>query len=78
MRQHRIQWPHNAPKKPPAKRVVLIVGDGLRADLLYSLNPFPKIPDSPITVAPFLRSVAAERGAFGISHTRVPTESRPG
>ncbi|QRW13866.1 phosphatidylinositol glycan, class N protein [Ceratobasidium sp. AG-Ba] len=78
MRQHRIQWPHNAPKKPPAKRVVLIVGDGLRADLLYSLNPFPNIPGSPETVAPFLRSVASERGAFGISHTRVPTESRPG
>ncbi|KAG9078149.1 Glycosyl phosphatidyl inositol anchor synthesis, partial [Ceratobasidium sp. 370] len=78
MRQHRIQWPHNAPKKPPAKRVVLIVGDGLRADLLYSLNPFPNVPGSPLTVAPFLRSVAAERGAFGVSHTRVPTESRPG
>lgn len=78
MRQHRILWPHNAPKKPPAKRVVLIVGDGLRADLLYSVDPFPNIPGSPSTVAPFLRSVASERGAFGISHTRVPTESRPG
>ncbi|KAJ1300601.1 hypothetical protein OPQ81_002255 [Rhizoctonia solani] len=78
MRQHRIFWPHNAPKKAPAKRVVLIVGDGLRADLLFNVNPFPNIPDSPLSAAPFLRSVASERGAFGISHTRVPTESRPG
>ncbi|CAE7080957.1 unnamed protein product [Rhizoctonia solani] len=78
MRQHRIFWPHNAPKKAPAKRVVLIVGDGLRADLLFNLNPFPNLPDSPLIAAPFLRSVASERGAFGISHTRVPTESRPG
>ncbi|CAE6417000.1 unnamed protein product [Rhizoctonia solani] len=78
MRQHRIFWPHNAPKKAPAKRVVLIVGDGLRADLLFNVNPFPNIPGSPPNAAPFLRSVASERGAFGISHTRVPTESRPG
>ncbi|CAE6447867.1 unnamed protein product [Rhizoctonia solani] len=78
MRQHRIFWPHNVHKKAPAKRVVLIVGDGLRADLLFNTNPFPDIPDSPVSVAPFLRSVASERGAFGISHTRVPTESRPG
>ncbi|CAE6436111.1 unnamed protein product [Rhizoctonia solani] len=78
MRQQRVFWPRNAPKKAPAKRVVLIVGDGLRADLLFNVNPFPNIPDSPLSVAPFLRSIASERGAFGISHTRVPTESRPG
>ncbi|KIP05711.1 hypothetical protein PHLGIDRAFT_30805 [Phlebiopsis gigantea 11061_1 CR5-6] len=63
---------------PGAKRLVLIVGDGLRADLLMNLNAFPNIPDSPEVVAPFLRSVAETRGAIGISHTRVPTESRPG
>jgi hypothetical protein len=53
-------------------------GDGLRADLLLNRNPFPNIPGSPEVVAPYLRSVAETRGAFGISHTRVPTESRPG
>jgi predicted AlkP superfamily pyrophosphatase or phosphodiesterase len=54
------------------------IGDGLRADLLFNLNPFPNIPGSPEVVAPYLRSIVEKRGAFGISHTRVPTESRPG
>lgn len=61
-----------------AKRLVLIVGDGLRADLLLNVKPFPSIEDSPEVVAPYLRNIALERGAFGVSHTRVPTESRPG
>ena len=77
-----------------AKRLVLIVGarsiwlwglvfiedigDGLRADLLFNVNAFSDISGSPEIVAPYLRSIVEERGAFGISHTRVPTESRPG
>ncbi|KAG6841304.1 hypothetical protein C0991_012474 [Blastosporella zonata] len=61
-----------------SKRLVLIVGDGLRADLLFNEDAFPAIPDAPKVVAPYLKSIAATRGAFGISHTRVPTESRPG
>ncbi|SJK98368.1 related to GPI ethanolamine phosphate transferase 1 [Armillaria ostoyae] len=61
-----------------AKRLVLIVGDGLRADLLFEPNVFSAFPDTPDVVAPHIRSIIEHRGAFGVSHTRVPTESRPG
>ncbi|KAJ7492091.1 Phosphatidylinositolglycan class N-domain-containing protein [Mycena latifolia] len=62
---------------PESKRLVLIVGDGLRADLLFQKNGFSS-ETSPEVVAPYLRSIVETRGAFGVSHTRVPTESRPG
>ena len=55
-----------------------MTGDGLRADLLFNVNGFDFIPEAPAIVAPYLRSVVETRGAFGVSHTRVPTESRPG
>ncbi|KAJ8585647.1 PigN-domain-containing protein [Rhizopogon salebrosus TDB-379] len=63
-----------------AKRIVLIVGKyGLRADLLFTVNAFTDfVPSSPKIVAPYLRDIVQERGAFGVSHTRIPTESRPG
>lgn len=55
--------------KPPASRLVLIVSDGLRAHTLF---------DQGMQRTPFLRKVALEKGSWGVSHTRVPTESRPG
>ncbi|KAJ7757539.1 Phosphatidylinositolglycan class N-domain-containing protein [Mycena metata] len=63
-----------------SKRLVLIVGDGLRADLLFQKNGFQRLglPNASEVVAPYLRSIVETRGAFGVSHTRVPTESRPG
>ncbi len=57
---------------PPAKRLVLFVADGLRADTVYSLNEDKTSP------APFIREIIKEHGRWGVSHTRVPTESRPG
>ncbi|CAG8470841.1 9634_t:CDS:10 [Ambispora gerdemannii] len=66
----------------PAKRLVLIVADGLRADKLYQ---YLSDENSTITTnnpdsgnPPFLKEIINEQGTWGVSHTRVPTESRPG
>ncbi|CAH0050033.1 unnamed protein product [Clonostachys solani] len=80
MRLHKVE---RAPStKAPADRLVLFVGDGLRADKAFQSfpEPYPKTDDDlvPRPLAPFLRSRILEHGTFGISHTRVPTESRPG
>uniref|UniRef100_A0A8C9XWL6 GPI ethanolamine phosphate transferase 1 n=1 Tax=Sander lucioperca TaxID=283035 RepID=A0A8C9XWL6_SANLU len=64
--------PQATPLAPPASRLVLVVADGLRADSLFTLLP------NGSSRAPFLRSVMEERGTWGVSHTHVPTESRPG
>lgn len=59
-----------------------IKGDGLRADktFLPFPDPYPKTDEDlvPRPLAPYLRSRVLEHGTFGVSHTRVPTESRPG
>lgn len=78
--------PVEPPRPAPASRLVLIVGenhrvhpgisptfpfsaDGLRADKLYANR---------LELAPYLRTIVEEQGSWGVSHTRVPTESRPG
>ncbi|KAF2637556.1 PigN-domain-containing protein [Massarina eburnea CBS 473.64] len=82
MREHRVE---RGSREAPARRLVLFVGDGLRADKAFQSFPDPKPsdPDSeeakvPRPLAPFLRSRVLGHGTFGVSHTRVPTESRPG
>lgn len=57
-----IEYVHLIPQ-PPADRLVLIVGDGLRADRLFE-DP---------SRAPFLNEIIQTQGAYGVSHTRVPT-----
>ncbi|KAK4165184.1 Phosphatidylinositolglycan class N-domain-containing protein [Cladorrhinum sp. PSN259] len=80
MRLFGVERPPSTPA--PADRLVLFVGDGLRADKAFQFHPEP-YPDSdddlvPRPLAPYLRSKVLEKGTFGVSHTRVPTESRPG
>ncbi|GBF60017.1 GPI ethanolamine phosphate transferase [Trichophyton mentagrophytes] len=58
--------------------------DGLRADKAFQFFPDPSKPTNDSSVkdvvpmAPFLRSQVLNHGTFGVSHTRVLTESRPG
>lgn len=53
----------------PAERLVLFVADGLRAESFFKDD---------CNRTPFLKKIILNNGAVGISHTRVPTESRPG
>ncbi|XP_006648789.3 GPI ethanolamine phosphate transferase 1 [Oryza brachyantha] len=57
---------------PPARRLVLLVADGLRADKFFEPDERGRYR------APFLRGVIEEKGRWGVSHARPPTESRPG
>eukprot|EP01133_Synstelium_polycarpum_P013222 gene13222-15533_t len=69
--------PHHVELTPPANRLVLFVADGLRADKFYemTMNDKSNVYESR---APFLREIVEKKGAWGVSHTRVPTETRPG
>jgi GPI ethanolamine phosphate transferase 1 len=55
---------------PPAKRVILFISDGTKADSVFGLDK------NNLPYAPFLRSIVEERGSFGVSLTSPPTESK--
>jgi GPI ethanolamine phosphate transferase 1 len=53
------------------------VADGLRADKLFEMEEIDK-DGMRASRTPFLRSIIEKSGSWGVSHTHVPTESRPG
>ena len=63
--------PYISPTTAPADRIVFFIADGLRADKFFEVSRSQ-------TRAPYLRSVIEQVGCWGVSHTRVPTETRPG
>ncbi|KFD58219.1 hypothetical protein M513_00982 [Trichuris suis] len=62
---------HGANAAPPADRLVLFVVDGLRAQSFFECDANGTVK------SPFLRQMS-RKGSWGISKTRVPTETRPG
>nr|ACO15442.1 GPI ethanolamine phosphate transferase 1 [Caligus clemensi] len=55
--------------EPPCRRVFVFVADGMRARTFYEHWE---------NKAPFIHKMVRLNGISGVSHTRVPTESRPG
>ncbi|KAJ2078180.1 Glycosyl phosphatidyl inositol anchor synthesis [Coemansia sp. RSA 988] len=69
--------PHKVSLDPPAKRLVLFVADGLRADKIF--EPYDNRTSGHVEeLAPYLLNKVRTEASWGVSHTRVPTESRPG
>ena len=67
--------------QPPghsAKRVVVVIADGGRADMFFDETRRGESISGDSPLAPFLRGkILRGETSWGVSHTRVPTESRP-
>lgn len=55
---------------PPAKRAVVFIADGTKADSIFGFN------SSGMPTAPFLRNIIQTKGSFGVSYAGLPTETR--
>ena len=61
-----------------AKRIVIIIADGGRADMFFDETSRNESLSGDGPLAPFIRSkILRGETSWGVSHTRVPTESRP-
>ncbi|XP_044256788.1 GPI ethanolamine phosphate transferase 1-like [Tribolium madens] len=62
--------PMKSTEEPPAKRLVFIVADGLRAEGIFGKGQAIRAPN--------LTKIRKSRASWGVAHTRIPTESRSG
>jgi phosphatidylinositol glycan class N len=65
------------PAGAPAKRLVLIVGDGGRADMLFDTRTHADGGGGGPLARGLQSKILSGETSWGVSHTRVPTESRP-
>lgn len=68
----------SASNPEPATRLVLLVGDGLRADKFFEPQVYPNSDVAEVLAPHLIQKIEEGRAVAGISHTRMPTESRPG
>lgn len=74
---HGMRHFHSA-NPDPAKRLFLFVGDGLRADKFFEPQTYPQSNTEEVLAPNLIAKITNGEALASISHTRMPTESRPG